>query len=231
MCDRYHPTMKGSKPMTEAERFSRQRDVVPADRLAECDITIVGVGALGRQVALQLAAVGAPRLTLVDFDTVEESNLASLGYLETDLGRPKVQATAEHCRRINSRAQITEINDRFRRSMNTGNAVFACVDTIDARKLIWDAVKGSVSFFADGRMTAEVIRILTACDTDSRKHYASTLFPHAEAHAGACTSRMTIFAANVAAGLLISQFSRWLRGLPTSRDLTLNLLADELNVL
>jgi len=88
-----------------------------------------------------------------------------------------------------------------------------------------------VSFFGDGRMTAEVIRVLTACDTDGGRGYPSTLFPRAEAHAGACTARMTIFTANVAAGLLISQFSRWLRGLPTCRDLTLNLLADELNVL
>ena len=217
--------------MIETERFSRQRDAIPADRLAGCDVAIVGVGALGRQVALQLAAVGAPRLTLVDFDTVEESNLASQGYLEADLGRPKVQATAEQCRRINSHVETVEINDRFRRSTTVGNVLFACVDTIDARRLIWDAVKGSVSFFGDGRMTAEVIRILTACDIDSRKHYTSTLFPQAEAHAGACTARMTIFTANVAAGLLISQFTRWLRGLPTCRDLTLNLLADELNVL
>ena len=231
MCDRYHPTMKESKPMPETERFSRQRDVIPADRLAECDIAIVGVGALGRQVALQLAAVGAPRLTLIDFDVVEQSNLASQGYLEVDIGRSKVRATADQCRRINNHVEITEINDRFRRSMNTGNVVFACVDTIDARRFIWDAVKGSASFYADGRMTAEVIRSLAACDTDSRRHYASTLFPQAEAHAGPCTSRMTIFAANIAAGLLIAQFSRWLRGLPTCQDLALNLLSDELTAL
>ncbi len=217
--------------MNENERFSRQRDVVPADRLADCDITIIGVGALGRQVALQLAATGAAKLTLIDFDVVETSNLASQGYLETDLGSPKVTATAEQCRRINSGIEVTEINERFRRSSTVGNVVFACVDTIGARKLIWQAVKDNVSFFGDGRMTAEVIRILSACDADSRDHYESTLFPQGEAHGGACTSRMTIFAANIAAGLLISQFSRWLRNLPTSRDLTLNLLADELNVL
>ena len=217
--------------MNETDRFSRQRDVVPAERLAECNVTIAGVGALGRQVALQLAAVGAPRITLIDFDVVEQSNLASQGYLEADIGRPKVQATAGQCRRINSRVEIIETNDRFRRSMHVGNVVFACVDTIDARKLIWDSIKGDASFYGDGRMTAEVIRILTACDADSRQHYASTLFPQAEAHVGACTSRMTVFAANIAAGMLISQFSRWLRGLPGSRDLTLNLLADELNTL
>ena len=216
--------------MNETERFSRQRDVVPAERLAECSIAIVGVGALGRQVALQLAAVGARRLTLIDFDTVEESNLASQGYLEADLGRPKVSATAEQCRRIHNGIEVTEINDRFRRSMEVGNVVFCAVDKIDARRIVWQSVKDRVSFFADGRLTAEVIRALTACDEDSRRHYGGTLFPQAEAHVGACTSRMTIFAANIAAGLLIAQFSRWLRGQPVEKDAILNLAAMELTV-
>jgi len=215
---------------TAEERFSRQADVVPAERLAECSIMIVGVGALGRQVALQLAAVGAPRLTLVDFDTVEASNLASQGYLEADLGRPKVSATAEQCRRIHSDIEVTETNDRFKRSMDVGNIVFCAVDKIDARRRIWQAVKDRVDFFADGRLTAEVIRILTACDDRSRQHYGTTLFPQAEAHVGACTSRMTIFAANTAAGLLISQFSRWLRDQPVEKDAILNLAAMELSV-
>ena len=212
------------------ERYSRQADVVPAERLAECNITVVGVGALGRQVALQLAAIGAPRLTLIDFDTVEESNLASQGYLEADIGRPKVAATAEQCRRIHSGIEVIEINDRFRRSMEIGNVVFCAVDKIDVRRIMWQSVKDRVSFWADGRMTAEVIRILTACDDPSRRHYDGTLFPQAEAHVGACTSRMTIFTANIAAGLLIAQFSRWLRDHSVEKDVILNLAAMELTV-
>ena len=73
-----------------AERYSRQRDLVPPERLALCKATVIGVGAVGRQVALQLAAMGIPWLQLVDFDGVEPSNLASQGYLQDDLGRPKV---------------------------------------------------------------------------------------------------------------------------------------------
>lgn len=30
------------------ERYSRQRDIMPADRLAECKATVIGVGAIGR---------------------------------------------------------------------------------------------------------------------------------------------------------------------------------------
>ncbi len=65
--------------MNTNERYSRQRDIVPAERLAACKATIIGVGAIGRQVALQLTAMGIPWLQLMDFDNVEESNLACQG--------------------------------------------------------------------------------------------------------------------------------------------------------
>jgi sulfur carrier protein ThiS adenylyltransferase len=58
--------------MTDSSsRFARQSQLVPQDKLALLDVTVVGVGAIGRQVALQLASLGVPRLRLVDFDTVE----------------------------------------------------------------------------------------------------------------------------------------------------------------
>jgi len=122
---------------TPEERYSRQKDIVPPDRIATCRATIIGVGAIGRQVALQLTAMGIPRLQLIDFDVVETSNLASQGYLEEDLGKLKVEATAAQGRRINSDAEIVSVTERFRRSMETGNAVFDCADKIDVRRLIW----------------------------------------------------------------------------------------------
>lgn len=42
------------------DRFTRQADLVPRDQLQALTITVLGVGAIGRQVALQLAALGAP---------------------------------------------------------------------------------------------------------------------------------------------------------------------------
>ena len=50
------------------ERYSRQRDIVPPERLMACRATVIGVGAIGRQVALQLTAMGVPWLQLIDFD-------------------------------------------------------------------------------------------------------------------------------------------------------------------
>ena len=209
-------------------RYTRQRDIVPAERLAGMKVTIIGVGAVGRQAALQLAAIGVGHLHLVDFDTVEVENLAPQGYWETDLGLAKVTATAEACLKLNSGLAVEAVDQRFRRSMDVGQAVFCCVDSIGARRLIWEAVKDHVSFFVDTRMSAEVVRVLTASDAAGRSHYPGTLFAPEEAHSGACTAKSTIYTANIAAGLAVGEFTKWLRGLPVDPDLTLNVLAGEL---
>src|SRR6266478_3979455 len=62
------------------DRDIRQRSIVPPERLAACHALVIGVGAIGRQVALQLAALGIPLLLLYDHDTVAEENLAPQGY-------------------------------------------------------------------------------------------------------------------------------------------------------
>jgi len=218
-----------SLPQTD-ERFSRQRDIIPADRMASCKATVIGVGAIGRQVALQLSAMGIPSLQLIDFDKVEWSNLASQGYLEGDMGQLKVNATLELCWRKNATTQIHAVPERFRRSMEIGNVVFCCVDRINVWRLIWESVKDKVSFFVDGRMSAEVLRVLTACDVQSREHYPTTLFNADEAFIGPCTAKTTIYCANIAAGLMLAQFTKYLRQLPMDPDIQLNLLASELSV-
>ena len=45
-------------------------------RIMDCKATVIGVGAIGRQVAIQLTAIGVPHLQLIDFDHVEIGNLA-----------------------------------------------------------------------------------------------------------------------------------------------------------
>jgi tRNA A37 threonylcarbamoyladenosine dehydratase len=212
------------------ERFSRQADIVPRERILECKVTVIGVGAIGRQAALQLAAIGIPWLQLIDPDVVEESNLASQGYPELELGEPKVEATADSCSEINGSAAIYSVQERFRRSIEIGNIVFCCVDSIVTRRHIWDAVKDKVNFLCDGRMSAEVLRIITACDERTRQYYPQTLFAADQAQAGLCTAKTTIYCANIAAGFMLAQFTRYLRLLHVDPDIQVNLLASEINV-
>lgn len=216
--------------MIHTERDLRQREIVPPEALARCRATVVGVGAIGRQVALQLAAIGVPWLQLIDHDSVETVNLAPQGFLELDIACTKVKATADLCVMVNSQLEIHQLPSRFRRTASTGNVLFNCVDSIETRRRIWDAVEHSVEFYTDGRMSAEVIRVLTVSDASSRAHYPTTLFSTGEAFTGSCTAKSTIFTANIAAGLMLEQFSRWLRGLPADADVQLNLLSSEISI-
>ena len=213
----------------DERRYTRQADIVPTERMANLTVTVVGVGAIGRQVALQLAAMGISKLQLIDFDRVEIENLCCQGYLEHDLEMLKVDATSRMCRMINSQITIEQVGQRFRRSAPVGDVLFCCVDAIDTRKLIWEAVKDRVSVFVDTRMSASVARVIAVVDSAGRKHYPTTLFGADEAYEGSCTAKSTIYTANIAAGLAIAQFTKWLCSLPVDPDICLNILASEMS--
>ena len=121
--------------------------------------------------------------------------------------------------------------DRFRPKQPIGSAIFCCVDSIASRAAIWRTVSRRCEFWADGRMLGEMLRILSVADEPSRQHYPTTLFAQSEAQQGSCTSRSTIYTASIAAGLLLHQFTRWLRDLPVDRDASFNLLSGELTML
>jgi molybdopterin/thiamine biosynthesis adenylyltransferase len=213
---------------SSAPRFERQAALVPRARLWELEVSVIGVGAIGRQVALQLAALGVGQLQLCDFDRVEPTNITTQGYFAANLGWTKVAATASALRQIDPEIRLSLVEDRYRPQHAVGRAVFCCVDAIDARAAIWRSAGKRSAFWSDGRMLGEVLRILTVAGAEGRDHYPTTLFQRSEAQAGACTSRGTIYTASIAAGLMLHQFTRWLRDLPVDPDLTLNLLASEL---
>jgi sulfur carrier protein ThiS adenylyltransferase len=236
VADAFAPSVVPSHP----DRDVRQRELLPPQSLALVHAWVVGVGAIGRQVALMLAASGVGSLELVDPDVVAVENLAPQGYWPCDLGRPKVQATGRLCSCIHPPVRIGCRSERFRRSggreledlraRGRRIALFCCVDSIATRKLLWEASYQHVRFFADGRMSAEVLRVLASGDPAGDVHYPATLFAPEQAYAGSCTAKSTLYAASIAAGLMVGQFARWLRGLPVERDLLLNLLSSELSV-
>jgi sulfur carrier protein ThiS adenylyltransferase len=213
---------------SEANRFQRQEDLVPRDRLADIKATVIGVGAIGRQVSLQLAGIGVPRLQLVDFDLVDLSNVTTQGYLAADVGQPKVEATAAAIRQLDPTIAVDTVQDRYRPRREIGPAIFCAVDSIEARAAIWRSAGTRCRFWVDGRMLGEIVRVLAVADNIGRDHYPTTLFAPSEAQPGRCAARSTIYAASIAAGLMVHQFTRWLRRMSVDRDTSLNLLAGEL---
>lgn len=212
------------------DRFERQQELVPRERLTDLTVSVIGVGAIGRQVALQLACLGVPRLQLIDFDVVESTNVTTQGYAAADIGRSKAAATRDAIRLIDQRIETQTIEDRFRPSTRLGAAVFCCVDSITARGAIWRSSGRISRFWCDGRMLGEVIRVLCSADEQGREHYPTTLFAQGEAEPGRCTAKGVIYTASIAAGLMLHQYTRWLRGLAVEPDLTLSLLAAELSL-
>jgi len=143
--------------MTDSfDRFTRLAELVPIDKLSQLNVTVIGVGAIGRQVTLQLASLGARKLQLVDFDVVEASNITTQGYLHADLGLTKVEAAARSVRQIDPGIEVELVADRFRPQMTISDAVFCCVDSISARAAIWRSAGQHCGFWCDGRMLGEV---------------------------------------------------------------------------
>ena len=77
------------------------------ERLKAARVLIVGAGGLGSPVALYLAAAGVGTLGLVDFDTVDVTNLQrQVLYGTGDVGRPKLEVAAARLKDLNPGVRV-----------------------------------------------------------------------------------------------------------------------------
>lgn len=83
-------------------------------RLRNASALVVGAGGLGSPVALYLAAAGVGRITLIDFDVVDPSNLQrQVLFGESDVGRPKAEAAAERLRELDPSLDVVARTERL----------------------------------------------------------------------------------------------------------------------
>jgi adenylyltransferase/sulfurtransferase len=100
-------------------RYSRQIllpdvDIRGQERLLASKALIIGQGGLGAPVTLYLAAAGVGQLTLVDFDSVDLSNLQrQIIHTTANIGQPKVASAAFAAHALNPHNQIHTINQRL----------------------------------------------------------------------------------------------------------------------
>lgn len=84
-------------------------------RLKAAKVLLIGAGGLGSPLGLYLAAAGIGTLGLVEFDTVDESNLhRQVLYGSRDVGRPKLAAAIERLREVNPHTRFVAHDTRFR---------------------------------------------------------------------------------------------------------------------
>jgi molybdopterin/thiamine biosynthesis adenylyltransferase len=99
-------------------RFSRQIllagwDVDAQLKLNQARVLLIGMGGLGCPAAMSLARAGVGFLRIVDFDTVDASNLQRQTLFNTrDIGQPKVEAAARSLKEINPWLVVDAVNAR-----------------------------------------------------------------------------------------------------------------------
>lgn len=116
--------------LTEEERRRYSRTIMLDEigeegqaRICAGSVLIVGCGALGSVGALYLAGAGAGRIGLVDFDTVDESNLQrQIAYTEDDRGCMKALRLAERLKALNSNVEV-EVYPKMLDSRNAGEII------------------------------------------------------------------------------------------------------------
>lgn len=83
--------------------------------LSGCHVLVVGLGGVGAYAAEQLCRAGIGKMTIVDADTVNESNLnRQLPALRSTIGRPKAEVVAQRLLDINPELELTVHNEFIR---------------------------------------------------------------------------------------------------------------------
>ena len=103
----------------ELDRYARQI-ILPAfggagqAKLKDSHVAVIGAGGIGCPAITYLAAAGVGKLTIVDHDTVELSNLQRQPlFTDADIGSPKAEVAADAARRINPHVIAVAANQRL----------------------------------------------------------------------------------------------------------------------
>lgn len=104
-------------------------------RLLDAHVLVVGAGGIGCPALAYLAAAGVGRITIMDDDVVELSNLQrQILFGEADLGRPKAEVAARALAALNPQGRYTPLVRRFdsHYALGEGGAVDVICDGSDS---------------------------------------------------------------------------------------------------
>lgn len=131
----------------QLQRYSRQIlmpqiDYEGQQKLLASHALIIGLGGLGSPASLYLAAAGVGHLTLVDFDTVEISNLQrQIIHRSSDLGRPKIESARDNLLALNPDLCIDTLpgpldEHALLAAVQAADIILDCTDNFAARHAI-----------------------------------------------------------------------------------------------
>lgn len=148
-------------------------------------INIIGCGAIGSNVIMQLVKLGIKELHIYDFDTVVPYNLTNQQYRQIDIGKLKVNAIEHQALEINPDIEIYKYKKGWQGEHLEGY-IFLCLDNIDLRRKIVEQHfnKQAVLAIFDFRMGLEDAQhygAIWSIQEHKDKLLASMQFSHEEA--------------------------------------------------
>lgn len=112
------------------------------DILMQSKITVIGAGGLASPVLTYLTCAGVGTITLVDYDTVTDSNLnRQFLYHEKNIGKPKALNARKVLSELNSEITINQrsekiTDDNIREIIKDSDVVIDCVDNVETRIIV-----------------------------------------------------------------------------------------------
>jgi molybdopterin/thiamine biosynthesis adenylyltransferase len=115
------------------------------ERIAKSHAVVIGAGGLGSPVALYLGSAGVGRITVVDHDVVDMTNLQrQIAHTMARVGEPKVASIETAIHAINPNVQVTPVIARADAALldalvATADVVLDCCDNFTTRHAINEA--------------------------------------------------------------------------------------------
>jgi len=203
--------------------FVRFRDIIPAERMANLRVAMIGAGGIGAPTALALAKMGVSHLEVWDSDKVAEENLGPQMYPERAVGKFKVNTLKSFLRGQAPWCHVTAHAELYTENTHCeADVIIAAVDSLHARKMIWGTVdREACGLYIDPRMGAEILTIHSVDPSVDAAWYEPTM--EGEPLAAKCTAKATFHCGLVAGALTAQAVKAWVVGERRLAEYTLDL--------
>lgn len=174
-------------------------------------VLIGGCGGIGSWLTFFLARAGF-KVTVTDYDKVEETNLGGQLFRESDLGSYKVFAmqitTKEFCG-----AEINALTNRIDENSMGHHFMFSAFDNMQARKDAFNSWKRAsencsvTPIFIDGRLEFEQLQIFCVTPENMDEYELEHLFDDSEVEDAACSMKQSSHVAAMIASKMMAFFT------------------------
>ena len=186
---------------------------------------IVGCGAIGSSVAIQLVRLGAKSFVLYDFDKVEIPNIGVSQYNEQDVGLTKVGALKNHMKRINTMIEVEMIVGKFKHYEGSKDDILVLgLDSMSARMEIVKLLAKcpyKPSFVIDGRMGAEQYQQYIY-NNITVNQYDKNWYSDDESDPEPCTRKATSYCSNMSGSFISNSIKNIVMKQPYFKEIIFN---------